>query len=71
MAFSQIFPYINQLIEDLGVAKDPSGIGYYSGLVVCVLLFHANCTLKLTKESAFAVTQLIGTYPWGHLSGKL
>jgi hypothetical protein len=39
MAFSQIFPYINQLIEDLGVAKDASDIGYYSGLVVCVLLF--------------------------------
>ena len=34
MAFTQIFPYVNRLIEDLGVAKDASDIGYYSGLVV-------------------------------------
>lgn len=33
--FTQIFPYINELIWDLGVTRDPALIGYYSGLVVC------------------------------------
>ncbi|KAF9453277.1 MFS general substrate transporter [Macrolepiota fuliginosa MF-IS2] len=50
--FTQIFPYINELVRDLGVAHDPAQIGYYSGLVECV----------------FALAQLIAIYPWGVLS---
>ncbi|THV07911.1 major facilitator superfamily multidrug-resistance, DHA1 sub-family [Dendrothele bispora CBS 962.96] len=46
--FTQIFPYINQLIADLGVAQDETKIGWYSGMV----------------ESAFALCQLIAIYPW-------
>lgn len=32
--FTQIFPYINELIWNLGVTHDPMQIGYYSGIVV-------------------------------------
>lgn len=32
--FSQIFPYINEYLTILRVTKDPSRVGFYSGLVV-------------------------------------
>lgn len=37
IAFTQIFPYVNEMIDHLGVATDPSQTGFYSGLVVCRL----------------------------------
>lgn len=36
LAFSQIFPYINNFMEDLHLTDDPSQVGFYSGLVVCM-----------------------------------
>ncbi|KDR81469.1 hypothetical protein GALMADRAFT_221332 [Galerina marginata CBS 339.88] len=54
MSFTQIFPYINEFMGDLGVTKDPSRIGFYSGLV----------------ESAFAFSQLLLVYPWGYFSDR-
>lgn len=38
LSFTQIFPYINEFMKDLNVTTDPSKIGFYSGLVVSVLL---------------------------------
>ncbi|KAG9225985.1 hypothetical protein CCMSSC00406_0009082 [Pleurotus cornucopiae] len=52
LAFSQIFPYINNFMEDLHLTDDPSQIGFYSGLV----------------ESAFALAQLLAIYPWAWIS---
>jgi len=38
IAFTQVFPYINEFMNDLHLADgDPSKIGFYSGLVVCHL----------------------------------
>ncbi|KAG6845224.1 hypothetical protein H0H87_012216 [Tephrocybe sp. NHM501043] len=34
IAFTQVFPYINEFIIRLNVTDDPSQIGFYSGLVV-------------------------------------
>lgn len=34
IAFTQIFPYINDFMSDLHVTNDPKRIGFYSGLVV-------------------------------------
>lgn len=34
IAFTQIFPYVNEMMERFGVATDPSQTGFYSGLVV-------------------------------------
>lgn len=37
IAFTQIFPYVNEMMIKFGVATDPSQVGFYSGLVVCHL----------------------------------
>ncbi|KAI6126249.1 major facilitator superfamily domain-containing protein [Pisolithus croceorrhizus] len=52
IAFSQLFPYVNDFINDLHLTNDPSRIGFYSGLV----------------ESSFAVSQLCSIYLWAKLS---
>ncbi|KAG5645916.1 hypothetical protein DXG03_005063 [Asterophora parasitica] len=52
VAFTQVFPYINEFITILNVTNDPSQIGFYSGLV----------------ESSFAVAQLLSIYQWAKLS---
>jgi hypothetical protein len=53
IAFSQVFPYVNEMIDDLHLAADPRRIGFYSGLV----------------ESTFAISQLVSIYHWARLSG--
>ncbi|CAE6466392.1 unnamed protein product [Rhizoctonia solani] len=61
MSFSEpvsllvIFPFVNQMIEDSGVASDPKEIGYYSGFV----------------EGIFSVTQFFTIYFWGSLSDRI
>ncbi|KAF8184895.1 MFS general substrate transporter [Mycena galopus ATCC 62051] len=52
IAYSQLFPYINQMLWDLEVTQDISRIGFYSGLI----------------ESIFAVSQTLTTYHWAKAS---
>ncbi|KAF7359339.1 MFS domain-containing protein [Mycena sanguinolenta] len=52
IAYTQLFPYINQMLWDLKVTNDVSKIGFYSGLV----------------ESTFAISQTLTTYPWAKAS---
>ncbi|KAG8217332.1 major facilitator superfamily domain-containing protein [Butyriboletus roseoflavus] len=52
IAFTQLFPYVNEFMSDLHLTDDPSRVGFYSGLV----------------ESAFAVAQLSSIYQWARLS---
>ncbi|KAH0830406.1 major facilitator superfamily domain-containing protein [Lanmaoa asiatica] len=52
IAFTQLFPYVNEFMSDLHLTDDPSRIGFYSGLV----------------ESAFAIAQLTSIYQWARLS---
>ncbi|KAF9228644.1 MFS general substrate transporter [Gyrodon lividus] len=52
IAFTQLFPYVNEFMNDLHLTDDPSRIGFYSGLV----------------ESTFAVAQLTSIYQWARLS---
>ena len=47
-----IFPFINQMVEELGVTDNPDKIGFYSGLV----------------ESCFALVQSFTVYHWATLS---
>ena len=37
IAYTQIFPYINEFLSGLHVTDDPKRIGFYSGLVVCLI----------------------------------
>lgn len=54
IAFTQIFPYVNEMMERLHLTDDPNKIGFYSGLV----------------ESSFAVSQLCCIYNWARISGE-
>lgn len=47
IAYQQIFPYINQLLADMGVAK-PEQVGFYSGLVVRMKCLGAGLLLWMT-----------------------
>ncbi|KAG8750249.1 hypothetical protein FRC12_012973, partial [Ceratobasidium sp. 428] len=55
IAYTQIFPYINQMIEDLGIADSPAQVGFYSGVV----------------DSIFAVAQLLTIYAFGKMSDRV
>jgi len=55
IAFTQIFPYINEMMAHLHVTNDPSLVGFYSGLA----------------ESAFSVSSLFSIYQWARLSGTI
>ncbi|KAG1736727.1 major facilitator superfamily domain-containing protein [Suillus lakei] len=52
IAFTQLFPYVNEFMSDLHLTDDPSKIGFYSGLV----------------ESLFAISQLCSIYQWAKIS---
>ncbi|KAF8726562.1 Major Facilitator Superfamily, partial [Rhizoctonia solani] len=55
ISFSVIFPFVNQMIEELGVTSDPKELGYFSGLV----------------EGVFALAQFCTVWFWGSLSDKI
>jgi MFS family permease len=50
-----IFPYVYFMIEDFGVAKDPSEISVYAGMVT----------------SAFAFAEFMSGVAWGRLSDRI
>ncbi|KAF8840974.1 MFS general substrate transporter [Paxillus ammoniavirescens] len=62
IAFTQLFPYVNEFMNDLHLTDDPSRIGFYSGLVASLFTIFASL------ESTFAVAQLSSIYPWARLS---
>jgi MFS family permease len=53
IAFTQIFPYVNEMMAHLHLTNDPSRVGFYSGLA----------------ESAFSICSLFSIYQWARLSG--
>lgn len=40
IAYTQIFPYINEFLNSLHVTDNPKRIGFYSGLVVSPIYIH-------------------------------
>ncbi|CEL55793.1 putative membrane protein YCR023C OS=Saccharomyces cerevisiae (strain ATCC 204508 / S288c) GN=YCR023C PE=1 SV=2 [Rhizoctonia solani AG-1 IB] len=54
-AYTQIFPYVNQMVWDLGVTDDPKKVGFYSGMI----------------DSSFAFAQLLTVYSYGALSDRV
>ncbi|KZV85497.1 MFS general substrate transporter [Exidia glandulosa HHB12029] len=55
IAYTQVFPYVNRMMEHLDVTDDPRQIGFYSGLV----------------ESVFSFAQLLFIFQWGRLSDRI
>ncbi|BEI86362.1 hypothetical protein CcaverHIS002_0606490 [Cutaneotrichosporon cavernicola] len=49
------FPFINQMLLDIGVVDDPRRAGFYAGIV----------------ESVFAFTELLTVFHWGKLSDRI
>ncbi|OCF34815.1 hypothetical protein I317_04014 [Kwoniella heveanensis CBS 569] len=54
IAFTACFPFINQMIVDLGIVDDPRKTGFYAGLI----------------ESVFAVAELLTVFQWGTASDR-
>jgi len=52
VAFTQIFPYVNEMMAHIHLTNDPSRVGFYSGLA----------------ESAFSISSLLSIYHWARLS---
>lgn len=53
IAFTQIFPYVNEMMEHLHLTEDHSKIGFYSGLVVSRRLdCHGFPAGKVFKNNA-------------------
>lgn len=55
VAFNCIFPFVQQMILDIGAVEDPEKVGYYAGLV----------------ESIFSLVQLFTIFHWGALSDRI
>nr|XP_019013583.1 uncharacterized protein I206_01653 [Kwoniella pini CBS 10737]OCF52364.1 hypothetical protein I206_01653 [Kwoniella pini CBS 10737] len=55
IAYTVIFPFVNQMVEELGVTDNPDRVGFYSGLV----------------ESVFAFVQFFTVYHWAKLSDRI
>ncbi|WVR03166.1 hypothetical protein IAU60_000156 [Kwoniella sp. DSM 27419] len=54
IAFMACFPFINQMILELGIVSDPKKTGFYAGLI----------------ESIFAVAELLTVFQWGTASDR-
>jgi len=74
LGFTQLFPYINEMLVDLNMVDDPSKVGFVSGLVVSDELFLKSFipTVDILsgrrQESAFSVFQLMSIYHWTKVS---
>ena len=55
ICFQVIFPFINQMLMDVGAAKTEEEVGYAAGVV----------------ESVFSIAQLLTVFHWGALSDKI
>ncbi|KAG9049772.1 hypothetical protein FS837_009188 [Tulasnella sp. UAMH 9824] len=53
-AYMQVNPYVNQMVEELNIARSKAAIGYVSGLVL----------------SSISVGQILTHFMWGRLSGE-
>ncbi|KAF7984626.1 hypothetical protein HWV62_12847 [Athelia sp. TMB] len=60
IAYTQIFPYINEFLNGLHVTDDPRRIGFYSGLV-----------MNDAQESTYAIFQLFSIYHFAKLSDRI
>jgi len=49
IAFTQLFPYVNEFMNDLHLTDDPSKIGFYSGLVVGHIACNGVTTILIDK----------------------
>ncbi|KIO23296.1 hypothetical protein M407DRAFT_78253 [Tulasnella calospora MUT 4182] len=54
-AYMQVYPYVNQMVEELHIARNKASIGYASGLVL----------------SSISVAQIFTNFMWGRISDRI
>ncbi|KAF8734117.1 MFS general substrate transporter, partial [Rhizoctonia solani] len=68
-SFQVVYPFINQMVVELGIAKDSDSAGYYSGLLVrSTSSIHQQILNKAVKESGLALAGFVTTIPCSYLS---
>ena len=75
IGFTQLFPYINEMVIKLNILDDPSKVGFVSGLVVSKKIVSGCCYPHVSsdhrQESVFAAFQLISIYHWAKISDAI
>lgn len=60
-----IFPFINQMVEELGVTDNPDRVGFYSGLVVSFYLLTIQERASLPAGSSILFRTILHCLPLG------
>lgn len=70
IGFTQLFPYVNEMVVKLNIVDDPSKAGFVSGLVVSnrLSMRWVGVLSDRWQESIFATFQLMSIYHWAKLS---
>ncbi|KAG8904028.1 hypothetical protein FRB99_002370 [Tulasnella sp. 403] len=71
---SVLYPFINQLIAEVGVTGgDDKKIGYYAGFIVSrvVLVVHIHVLTRGCQESLFFLAEFCMVLKWGRLSDRI
>ena len=73
IGFTQLFPYVNEMVVKLNMIDDPSKVGFVSGLAVSnwssiCWTPSAGPSSGHLQESVFAIFQLVSIYRWAKLS---
>jgi len=70
VAFNCIFPFVQQMLLDIGAVQDPEKVGYYAG-VVSLMAKSSGVMLIGQVESVFSLVQLFTIFHWGALSDRI
>ena len=70
IAFFSIFPFINQMIWEIGDI-DEADVGFYSGLIVRSLPNFISLQSDSVQESLFSLTQMLLMILWGRAADRL
>lgn len=58
--YSHLWPYINQFVNDIGIADDPKNVGFYSGMIVSTPLYLSpQPTFTLHTGKCFCVRRSV------------
>jgi MFS family permease len=71
VAFNCIFPFVQEMLLDIGAVQDPEKVGYYAGVVSLGVWTCMGLTLTWQVESIFSLVQLFTIFHWGALSDRI
>jgi hypothetical protein len=71
VAFNCIFPFVQEMLLDIGAVQDPEKVGYYAGVVSLMACIYVNSMLTWQVESIFSLVQLFTIFHWGALSDRI